>query len=122
MSRFLVLAVALIASAAAAPAWSEPLGARRVEVIKVKVPVGDLDLNSQAGADALIRRVSAVAAKACGVPDASGVNRAEQLRANKACKSKALAGAIAQLDAPIVLARYARIKGAHGVQVAESRH
>jgi UrcA family protein len=122
MSRFLVLAVALIASAAAAPAWSEPLGARRVEVIKVKVPVGDLDLNSQAGADALIRRASHAAAKACGSPDVSGALVYEQLRAYRACKSRALAGAVAQSDAPVVQARYARLVGGSAVQVAEFRH
>ena len=115
MSRTVVLAVALVACVAAAPAWAQPLGKPQVEVIRVRVPVGDLDLNSQAGADALIRRVSLAAARACGTPRVSGITATMDARAYRACKSKAVAGAMAQVDAPLVLARYAQMVSPGGV-------
>jgi UrcA family protein len=121
MSRDVTLVVALIMSAAAAPAWCWPIGRPQVHVTQVRVPIGDLDLNSQAGADTLIRRVSAAAAHACGIPEAVGVTRAEELRAYRACKAKALAKAVAQVDRPAVQARYAQVAGANVVKVAQGR-
>jgi UrcA family protein len=121
MSRSVTLAVALIASVAAAPAWCEPLGHRQAVVTKVRVPVGDLDLNSQAGADTLIRRVSAAAIRACGGANTVGVLMLLEARAYRACKTRAVAQTIAQVEAPVVQARYAQMTGAEAVQVAEAR-
>ena len=121
MSRCVTLVVALIASVAAAPAWCGSIGRYDAVVTKVRVPVGDLDLNSQAGADTLIRRVSAAAAHACGGSDAMGVTMLLEQRAYRACKTKAVTQAIAHLDAPVVRARYARMTGEAVLQVAEVR-
>ena len=115
------LAVALIASVAAAPAWCGPIGRHEAVVTRVRVPVGDLDLNSRAGADTLIRRVSAAAAHACGGSEAMGVTMLLEQRAYRACKTKAVAQAIAHLDAPVVRARYAQMMGEAVLQVAEAR-
>jgi UrcA family protein len=90
-------------------------------VIQVRVPVGDLDLNSRAGADALIQRVSAAADRACGHPADLGVAGVMEQRARHACKANAVDRAVAQVDAPVVQARYARMRGAVKVQVAEAR-
>jgi UrcA family protein len=121
MSRYVILAVVLIASAAAAPAWCGSIGRSEAVVTRVRVPVGDLDLNTQAGADTLIRRVSAAAASACGGADAMGVTGLAEQRAYRACKTKAVSQTIARLDAPVVRARYAQMTGATVVQVAEVR-
>jgi UrcA family protein len=121
MSRFVVVAVALIASAAAVSAWCEPLGPRPVEVIQVKVPVGDLDLNTRSGADALIRRVSAAASRACGQPAFGSVTTVGNQRLHHACQAKAVARTVAQVDAPFVQERYAQMTGAVKVRVAEAR-
>jgi UrcA family protein len=92
-----------------------------VEVIQVRVPVGDLDLNSRAGADALIQRVTAAADRACGPPTSGGVTGLMEQRSHKACEAHAVNRAVAQVDAPVVQARYAQMKGAVKVRVADAR-
>ncbi|HEY2752042.1 UrcA family protein [Phenylobacterium sp.] len=121
MSRFVVVAVAFIASAAAAPGWCEPLGRKPVEVMQVRVPVGDLDLNSRAGADTLIQRVTAAADRACGRSSSGGVTGQMEQRAHQVCKAQAVARAVAQVDASAVQVRYAQNRGAVKVRVAEAR-
>ena len=92
--------VALVLGAASGSVSAEPN--RNSSPVTIRVPVGDLDLNREADADKLLKRVSAAASRACSGPPAAGVMMAEIARAYKACKVQALDRAVAQIDSPTV--------------------
>jgi UrcA family protein len=112
------LLVALLVSAGSSPAWSQAAPDHGTTVVKVRVPIGDLDLSQAAGADAFLARVAHAAARACAGKPAVGVLIANEARAYHACKESTLSQAVAQLGSPLVQQRYAEDRGDHYVKVA----
>ncbi|HEY1930002.1 MAG TPA: UrcA family protein [Caulobacteraceae bacterium] len=92
--------VALVLGAASGSVSAEPK--QNGSPVTVRVPIGDLDLNREADADKLLKRVSAAASLACSGPPAAGVMMAEIARAYRACKVQALERAVAQINSPMV--------------------
>lgn len=99
MSRALHLAIAsAVALAFAAPAFAQSQPEERV------VTYGDLDLNSRAGADALIRRIDNAAEQVCGVND--GRTSTRQAQINRACETETTENGVYDTNHPVVIARY----------------
>ena len=116
---YLVLAavVTMTASAAAGHAASQPLNGVGRVVVQVRVPVGDLDLTSEAGADTLLQRVRVAAARLCRPAAESGISYPDAARAQRACRDRALTNAVAAISSPVVQARYADQGRPHAVKV-----
>jgi UrcA family protein len=112
--------VALVIGAASGSASAQPSDHGRVPVV-IRVPIGDLDLNRQAGADELLKRVARAASHACGGQPALGVMMPEIARAFAACKAQALNQAVATIDAPMVRERYAARTRGSPVRLAQAK-
>lgn len=99
------LIAAAIAFAAAAPAQAQPRD-QFIDRASVAVAAADLNLDSELGAETLLRRLNRAARQVCR---ASGRNRddIETRRAARACMDAALDRAVAQVDSPTVHALYA---------------
>ncbi|MCX7358667.1 MAG: UrcA family protein [Alphaproteobacteria bacterium] len=99
MSRSLHLAIATaIGLAFAAPALAQSQPEERV------VTYGDLNLNSRAGADALISRIDNAAEQVCGVND--GRTSVRQSQINRACEQETTDNGVYDIGHPVVIARY----------------
>ncbi|MEQ1820232.1 MAG: UrcA family protein [Terricaulis sp.] len=99
MSRSPHLAFATaIGLAFAAPAFAQSQPEERV------VTYGDLNLNSAAGADALIRRIDNAAEQVCGVND--GRTNTRQAQINRACETETTDNGVYDTNHPVVIARY----------------
>jgi UrcA family protein len=99
MSRALHLAIASAAVLAfAAPAFAQSQPESRV------VTYGELDVNSAAGADTLIRRIDNAAEQVCGVND--GRTNTRQAQINRACEVETTDNGVYDTGNPVVIARY----------------
>lgn len=99
MSRKLHLAIATAAILSfAAPAFAQSQPEERV------VTYGDLNLNSAAGADALVRRIDNAAEQVCGVND--GRTNTRQAYINRACERETTENGVYDTNHPVVIARY----------------
>lgn len=96
MNRPMLLAAAM-ACALVAPALAE-------EARSIRVQRADLNLQSEAGADAMLNRIERAAERACGVTTA----RVDLATFNngRACVEETMASAIGALNAPLVTALY----------------
>lgn len=121
MSSPTSLAAVVLAIAVSGPAWSETIGEYGPVNIRVRVPVGDLDLSQPAGADELIRRVRLAANRACGGEPAVSPLLIHDVEAYRTCSANAAGRAVASLDAPLVQQRYAALAEAAPVRVAQGR-
>jgi UrcA family protein len=122
MSRSVPLVVvALVISAASGSVSAQTGHPGHGSPVVIRVPVGDLDLNRQAGADALLNRVVAAASRACSGQSAEGIMAAQIARAYRACQAEALEHAAAAADSPMVRQRYAARTGSARVQVAQAK-
>ena len=101
--KTLILCSALVALATPAFARVQPV-AGDPDVLQTSVSYADLDLTRPAGADVMIARVRRAAQQVCGQELFAEHNRARHI---SACVRTAMDGAFAQLDAPLVTARYA---------------
>lgn len=102
MSRRLHLAIATAAALAiAAPAFAQNETTRTQERV---VTYGDLNLNSAAGADALVRRIDNAAEQVCGSND--GRTNTRQARINRNCETEATENGVYDTNHPVVIARY----------------
>jgi UrcA family protein len=99
------LAGALLANAASA---AETATATDSDVPTRSVQVGDLNLASDAGRTALVRRLRTAAAAVCGNRDDRDPVRDDAIRS---CRKAAIAGAIAKFDNPALVAWYAAQSG-----------
>ena len=80
------------------------------QTVSIDVPYGDLNLANPAGAEAMMIRIRQAAAQACGgAPQARDPREAQLYRT---CTSVAIAGAVRQLNAPLVSALLDRMKQA----------
>lgn len=99
MSRSLHFAIAsAVALAFAAPAIAQTQVEERV------VTYGDLNVNSAAGADALIRRINNASEQVCGVND--GRTNTRQAIINRNCEYDATANGVSDTGNRVVIARY----------------
>lgn len=98
-TAFLSAAV-LVAAAAGAPAFGQIIQDENSRV----VTYGELDLNSQAGADALIRRIDNASDAVCGRHD--GPRPAHQAEINRACANETAEVAVNDVGHPNVSARF----------------
>jgi len=95
------ITTAVLAFATAAPASARTTGER----YEARISYADLNLHSEAGADAFLRRVNGEARRVCG--DRSGAMPLQQRRAIRACMSDFEARAVAALDDQYVTTRFA---------------
>jgi UrcA family protein len=89
------------------------------ETYEARIAYGDLDLASEAGADALLDRVDAAAREVC--EHSSARISLQESRAVRECVRDFTARAVAQLDHPKVGARFAERIGARAVVLASVR-
>ena len=102
MSRTLPVAFAsAIAIALATPAFAQNETTRTQERV---VTYGDLNLNSAAGADALVRRIDNAAEQVCGSNDGRTTTR--QATINRNCAAEAAENGVYDTGHPVVIARY----------------
>jgi UrcA family protein len=104
MKQTIIAGLIAIASFAAfaspAAADTRPERDRRVEIVQT----ADLDLQQDAGAAALERRLRAAARRVCNRP--SYPTELGHWRAYRACVRETLEEAVARIDAPLVQARF----------------
>jgi UrcA family protein len=98
MSRMLAFAACVALSCAAAPVFAQTRPESRV------VHFGDLNLDSAAGADTLIRRVELAADVVCG--DRSGPQMLSEHASIRHCEVSTADQAIEDIGNPVVLGRY----------------
>jgi UrcA family protein len=91
----------LIAAAAVCAALVS--GARAGEVPQAHVKYADLNVGSAAGAAVLYQRIKSAAAQVCGVDGERDLGRRVQA---KACETRAIAEAVAAVDAPALTGLY----------------
>ena len=102
MSRALHLAIASAAVLAfATPAFAQNETTQTQERV---VTYGDLNLNSRAGADTLVRRIENASDQVCGAND--GRTNARQATINRNCASEATENGVYDTGHPVVIARY----------------
>lgn len=91
----------LVAALAADPVSAEP----RRELIMTRVVVGDLDLGTEPGANAMLRRIKSAARELCALP------RSELFRDTAGlewkCRRSAMDAAVERLKAPKLTLAYA---------------
>ncbi|MGQ0532823.1 MAG: UrcA family protein [Caulobacteraceae bacterium] len=95
-----VSAAVLVAAAAGAPAFAQIIQDENSRV----VTYGELDLDSEAGADALIRRIDNAADAVCGRHD--GRRPAHQAEVDRACANETAEVAVNDVNHPNVSAHY----------------
>ena len=94
------LLAAVIAVGAASVAAAAPASAPTDERISVRVPVADLNLQSEAGARVALRRIAKAASAICGdEPDSREMARAALFRA---CVRSAVDRTVAEADSPML--------------------
>jgi UrcA family protein len=100
--HLVIASAAVLALAAPAAAQTEPES--RV------VTYGELDLNSDAGAEVLVRRIEQASAQVCGEHD--GRTNTRQAMINNACEVETAENGVADVNHPRVSAHY---YGGYGV-------
>jgi UrcA family protein len=92
------LAAATAIGSAASPSWSAPDPDR----ITVRVPVADLNLSTESGATAALRRIHAAAQGICGAqPDSRQLGRSALY---SACVNQTVGVAVASANQPMLAA------------------
>lgn len=77
----------------------------------IRVSYADLNLDSDQGAKAFLKRVGRAAERACGGTPASGPIELRNMKAFNACKAEAMSGAVAQANNTLVSVRFAEAQG-----------
>jgi UrcA family protein len=108
---FQALSVAALAFAAVAA----PATAAETQRTAVEVHYADLNLNSEAGAATLIRRLDVAAKQVCGLDSRQ---RGFVRRQQRACHEQTLSKAIVGVDAPLVTQMFAGEQGRRQVFAA----
>jgi UrcA family protein len=101
MSRTALACLSAIALCAAAPAFAQQ---STDQVNSRVVGYGDLNLDSNRGADTVIRRVESATNYVCG--DRTGPRSMQETSSVHACQSQTADNAIADIDHPNVNSRY----------------
>lgn len=109
----------LLAAALTGALFATSAFAAESDVPSRTVQVGDLNLSSDAGREALVRRLQMAASAVCGGRDDRDPVRDDAIRS---CRKAAIAGAIAKFDNPALVAWYAARTGhADANRVASSK-
>lgn len=108
MNRLVLTAclAALIFGGLTSPAFAED----HMVVETGRVATRDLNLTTERGADALVRRVTARATDLCAPTDTPLARAHERVR--RQCVAEAVARSLAQIDSPLIEAAYVRRYGA----------
>jgi len=102
MSRTLHFAIVSAAALAfAAPALAQNETSQPQARV---VTYGELDLNSAAGADTLVRRIENASEQVCGSND--GRTNTRQAYINRACRVESTENGVYDTNHPVVIARY----------------
>lgn len=88
---------------------ASPAAAQSVETQTVRVSYADLNLNSDAGARAMLRRLRAATAEVCG--ERIGPRSLAEHRKIRACRTASIGQAVAELDNERVSTMFARLEG-----------
>lgn len=98
---------AALAIAACGDAAGPAQARSNLTTIQIRVSSAGMDLTTEAGADAFLKRLSRAATNACGgYPDSSPHITDAQQRF-RACRAKALAGAVEQSQSAMLQRRFA---------------
>lgn len=100
----------------AAALFIAPQAVQAQEPATVRVEIGDIDASSNAGADRLLRRLRHAVDQVCDVQ--TGLHTRRQLREASQCRRETMQQAVAQLDNPVVTARY---QGRNNAVLASNR-
>jgi UrcA family protein len=87
------------------------------DMVRISVPVGDLDMSSSSGAAILLSRVHSAAVSICG--DAPDIREAARFGAYQSCVNAAVDQTVASLDNPVVTAMNGHQP--HPIKVADRR-
>ena len=114
MTRFLLTAcfATLISGGLASQVSAED----HIVTVTGGVTTSDLNLATERGADALVRRVTAKASDLCTQTD-TPLARGEE-RTRRQCVAEAVAHSLAQINSPLIEAAYARQRGAASAALA----
>lgn len=107
MSRPLLVASVLVLASFAVPSFAQETNYDRTtrnEVRREVVTFGDLNLNTEHGADQLVRRIEIAAGHVCG--DRVGRRELTENRLVRDCTGAAEEEAVYDVGHPMVLARY----------------
>lgn len=100
MTRFLVLAAAVVAAPRLAVAQPQP--AAELADPAATVRYADLDLSTRADAETLLTRIRAAAAQVCGLDPGAADNSSKSLFEAQGCYRLAVRQAVDRLRAPLV--------------------
>jgi UrcA family protein len=105
--------ISLIATLGAAGAGSaQSLDANKGrQIVSIRVSTQGLDLTSEAGAEAFLKRLGSAADRACGGQPAPGVAQLSQSKHREACRLRAMGASVAKLDHPNVSRLHAASPG-----------
>jgi UrcA family protein len=104
MSRIVLGAVAAIALGLAFPAFAQDSAPSTTQLNERVVPYGDLNLDSRAGADTMLRRINNASRFVCG--DRTGPRPMQENGAVHSCVGESMDNAVADLAHPDVSNRY----------------
>lgn len=105
MSRITLGAIAALSLCAAAPAFAQQQSAASTTQLNQRiVPYGDLNLDSSAGADTMLRRINNASRFVCG--DRSGPRPMQENGSVHGCITESTETAVNDLDHPNVSNRY----------------
>ncbi|MFZ2030994.1 MAG: UrcA family protein [Vitreimonas sp.] len=104
MSRIILGAIAALSLCAAAPAFAQQDTASTTQLNQRVVPYGDLNLDSRAGADTMLRRIDNASRVVCG--DRSGPRTMQENGSVHGCVNDSTETAVNDLDHPNVRNRY----------------
>ncbi len=105
MSRIALGVVAALSLCAAFPALAQQASAPSTTQLNTRVvPYGDLNLNSGAGADTMLRRINNASRFVCG--DRTGPRSMQENGSVHSCVGDSMDNAVSELDHPNVSNRY----------------
>ena len=105
MSRIALGVVAAFSLCAAVPAFAQQASAPSTTQLNSRVvPYGDLNLDSRAGADTMLRRINNASRFVCG--DRTGPRTMQENGTVQACTGETMDNAVADLGHPNVSNRY----------------
>jgi len=105
MSRITLGAIAALSLCATAPAFAQQNDAPSTTQLNERVvPYGDLNLDSRAGADTMLRRINNASRFVCG--DRTGSRPMQENGAVHGCVGESMDNAVADLGHPNVSNRY----------------
>lgn len=104
MSRIAFGVIAALSLCAAAPAFAQQSSPSTTQLNQRVVPYGDLNLDSRAGADTMLRRIDNASRYVCG--DRTGPRPMQENGSVHACVHESTEVAVNDLDHPNVSNRY----------------